>query len=677
MLTQVGLRATSALLALIILGSACGRSEEPGPLSYGVGAGSGLIGDDLPSRRVLVIGFDGMDHGLTARLLSEDRLPALARLAATGGFAPLGTSIPPQSPVAWSELITGMDAGGHGIFDFLHRDPATMVPYLSTSVTEGPTRTLGIGPWRIPLAGGEVRLLRRGTPFWEILEERGVTTTIVRIPANFPPSGTASRELSGMGTPDILGGYGTFTLITTAPDTAPRDLGGGGVVAAAAGHEGAVTAVLRGPPHPFRADGRTLERPLTVYVDRDRPVARLDIGEERILLTEGEWSGWVPVEFDLGLFLGSVRGTCRFLLQLTHPELVIYATPIQLDPLDPALPIGNPREFSAKLAATGRYYTQGMPEDTKALTAGVLSAEEFLQQAAFARQEAIEQYRSLLREFTRSRDDELLLYYFGFMDQASHVFWHTMDPEHPAHDPVRDPPYAGVIEALYATADSIVAETMEIVGEDVLVIVMSDHGFTSWRRAFSLNAWLEEAGYLAVREDDPDRRDEMDFLTNVDWRRTQAYGLGLSGLYVNVRGREATGTVPEEEREIIADEIARRLARVVDPATGERVIARVMRREEYGDRGALDIAPDLVVEYAKGVRASDASAGGKVPSEIFSDNTSLWSGDHIMDHEAVPGVLFTNRPLRHPARTLRDLAAALLAEYGAAFPSSSLQQGHR
>jgi predicted AlkP superfamily phosphohydrolase/phosphomutase len=615
-----------------------------------------------------VIGFDGMDHELTERLLSQGRLPAFARLRAAGGFSALGTSIPPQSPVAWSEFITGMDAGGHGIFDFLHRDPATMTPYLSTSLTEAATRTLDLGPWRIPLSGGEVRLLRRGTPFWEILEERGVTTTIVRIPANFPPSGTASRELSGMGTPDILGGYGTFTLVTTAPDEAPQDLGGGGVMAPAARHDGAVTAVLRGPPHPFRVDGRALELPLTVYVDRDRPVARVDIGEERAVLMAGDWSDWMPVEFELGPLLGSLRGTCRVLLQRTHPELVMYVTPIQLDPLDPTLPIATPPGFAGELASTGRYYTQGMPEDTKALTAGVLSAQEFLEQAGFAREEAVRQYRPLLDDFARSGDDRLLFYYFGFMDQASHVFWHATDPQHPAHDPVRDAPYAGVIEDLYVAADSIVAETLEAVGEDVLVIVMSDHGFTSWRRAFSLNAWLEEAGYLAVKDDHPSRREEMDFLTNVDWSRTQAYGLGLSGLYVNLRGREATGIVPENQREIIVDEIARRLTRVTDPATGEPVIARVLHREEYDHQGALDIAPDLVVEYARGVRASDASAGGKVPSEVLSDNTSLWSGDHIMDHRAVPGVLFTNRPLEFPAHTLRELAAAVLAQYGAAFP---------
>ena len=165
-------------------------------------------------RKVIVLGFDGLDHELTAQMLQQGRLPALAKLAASGGFAPLGTTVPPQSPVAWSTFITGLDPGGHGIFDFIHRDPKTMTPFLSTTRTEG-GRTVTLGPWRVPLSGGTVELLRQGQPFWEVLEARGVPTTIIRMPANFPPSGTASRELSGMGTPDMLGTYGIFTLFSS------------------------------------------------------------------------------------------------------------------------------------------------------------------------------------------------------------------------------------------------------------------------------------------------------------------------------------------------------------------------------------------------------------------------------------------------------------------------------
>lgn len=645
------------------------------PLFLGCG---GSASDHEPGRKVLVVGIDGMDYALTQRFMEEGRLPNFTRLAAMGSFSALGTSIPPQSPVAWSEFLTGLDAGGHGIFDFLHRDPATMMPYLSTSTVEPPGRMLSFGDWQIPLSGGEMRLLRRGTPFWEVLEGHGVHATVVRMPANFPPSGTASQELSGMGTPDILGGYGTFSLLTTAPELAPEDLQGGGVLVPMDGSEGIYRGSVGGPLNPFRANPTPLATELTVIVDRENPVARIEIGGEAHLLNEGEWSDWIPFDFRLTPLGGRIPGMVRVYLQSAHPDLILYVTPVNLDPLNPALPIANPPTFAAELAeAGGRYYTQGMPEDAKAFTSGVLNTDEFLAQASLPRDESVRQYRTLLEEFNTAPGDRLLFYYFGFLDQASHVLWHTMDPEHPAHDSVRDARHAEALPSLYEFADSLIRETLKTIEDDVLLVILSDHGFRSWRRAFSLNAWLEEAGYLAVRETDPTSRDSLDFLTNVDWSRTQAYGLGLSGLYLNLRGRELTGVVPESQRDLLLDEIARRLARVRDPATGEVVVGRVQRREDYGDRGALDVGPDLVVEFAGGVRNSDASAGGKVPAEIFTDNESLWSGDHIMDHRAVPGVLFTNRPLGRPAAGLRDLAAALTAEFGVPFPPPDSLAGGR
>jgi predicted AlkP superfamily phosphohydrolase/phosphomutase len=159
-----------------------------------------------------------MDHEVTSRLMEAGRMPNFVRLAKLGGYAPLGTAVPPQSPVAWSNFITGMDAGGHGVYDFIHRDPKTMLPYLSTSRVEDPSNILELGGLCIPLAQGGIELLRHGTPFWEVLEDHGVETTIIRIPANYPPSGSATIELSGMGTPDILGTYGTFSFFTSTPE---------------------------------------------------------------------------------------------------------------------------------------------------------------------------------------------------------------------------------------------------------------------------------------------------------------------------------------------------------------------------------------------------------------------------------------------------------------------------
>jgi len=613
----------------------------------------------LVDKRVIILGIDGMDYTLTQRLMSEGKLPNLARLAREGRFGPLQTSIPPQSPVAWAEFTTGLDAGGHGIFDFMHRDPATMVPYLSTSKTKGPARTIELGRWRFPLSGGGIQLLRQGTPFWEVLEEHGVPTTIVRIPANFPPSGSASRELSGMGTPDILGTYGTFSFYTTAPERITVTIAGGGVVYPAEVNDHVFHGRLRGPPHPFLKEPKDLEAEFTVFIDPTRPVAKIVLGDQEFILQEGEWSEWLTVDFELVKFLNGLRGTCRFYLREVRPEFQLYVTPINLDPLDPAMRISTPSDFAAELtAATGRYYTQGMAEDTRALTAGVFDDDEFLAQAASVAAENRKQFDYVLETF----DGGLLFYYFGYLDMTSHVMWRAMDPDHPAHDSIADRPYRNVIEDLYVEADEIVGETLERIDDNTTLIVMSDHGFVSWRRAFNLNTWLKDNGYLALK--DPARQGESEFFLNVDWSRTQAYALGLNGLYINLRGREAFGTVPAGQRTLIVDEIARGLLRVVDPQTGERAIDNVYRRNQtYEDAGFREIGPDLVIGYALGYRSSDESAVGRIAHGLFFDNMSKWSATHEIDRDVVPGVLFTNRPLRQEVVSLKDMGAAVLAEF--------------
>ena len=635
------------LLVVALSNATCGRSASAG-------------------RRVIVLGFDGMDYELTRRFMAEGKLPNLQRLAESGGFSPLTTSIPPQSPVAWSEFITGMDAGGHGIYDFMHRDTITMVPYLSTSRSSDPGRTIKLGRWQLPLSGGTVELLRHGTPFWEVLEQNGIPTTVMRMPANFPPSGTASRELSGMGTPDLLGTYGTFSFFTTVPERITEDVSGG-VVYRAELVDNVLAATLVGPPNPFLIKGDSVTADFKVYADPTRPVAKIVIDDQEIILQEGEWSEWVTVDFTLLPYVQSLRGIVRFYLKQVHPEFELYVTPINIDPLNPAMPISTPSGFAAELArGTGRFYSQGMPEETSALSSGVFDNEDFLRQATLVAEENRRQYRHVLEHF----DDGFLFYYFGNLDLVSHMMWRTMDATHPAHDPVADAPYRNVIEELYVEADDIVGETLQSMDDDATLIVMSDHGFTSWTRAFNLNSWLRANGYIAFKN----RSDQVGtgFFENVDWSRTQAYAIGFNSVYINLRGRERVGSVPRQQRRLVLDEIARSLVRFVDPKTGKRAITKVYRRDEvYQDRGHLDIGPDLIVGFARGVRGSDESALGTITREIITDNTGKWSGDHLMDHEAVPGVLFTNRPLQRAASSLKELGAAVLAEFGIQGFSSS------
>ena len=203
-------------------------------------------------------------------------MPNFARLAAQGSFRRLTTSIPPQSPVAWSNMITGMNAGGHGVFDFIHRDPKTLQLYFSTSKVEGPKHSFHIGSWVIPLGSGSAEELRHGKAFWEILDEHGVPNYVYRIPANFPPIAAKGKTLSGMGTPDLRGTYGTFTFYTDDPTAAVGALEGGEIVQVEVKNN-RVTTNLIGPDNTFRRNSPPSTEPFTVDVDPLESVARIGL----------------------------------------------------------------------------------------------------------------------------------------------------------------------------------------------------------------------------------------------------------------------------------------------------------------------------------------------------------------------------------------------------------------
>ncbi len=630
-----------------------------------LGCGSGGQGQGQGGAKVVVLGIDGMDYSLTKQFMDAGIMPNFSRLAAQGHFSSLETSVPPLSPVAWSNFITGMDSGGHGIFDFLHRDPDTIIPYLSTSRAENEEPTSLWGCWQIPGAGS-VEQLRRGTPFWEVLERHGVETTIVRMPANFPPSGTASRELSGMGTPDLVGTYGTFSFYTSELFAFGGQDVTGGEVYEAWPEDGVVQATLYGPPNPFVSDhdgcrGEKLTLDFSVYLDPEEDVAKLVVGDEERVLKVGEWGGWLPVELEM-IPTQTVRGMTRFYLRQVRPEFELYAAPINFDPTAPAMPISTPDDYAAELAeASGMFYTQGMPEDTKALTEEVFRSEDFVAQARLAGKEIAEQYRHVLAEFQERATPRFLFYYFGNLDQISHVMYRPIDPDHPAYDPAVDAPFGTVVEQLYREADEIIGYTLDNLEEGARLIIMSDHGFAPWRRAFNLNTWLKDNGYLVLRNP----RSKNELFTGTDWSQTRAYGVGFNGLYLNLEGREKRGIVTAAERDALLDEIKAKLLAELDPATGTAAITKVYRSDEhYQDRGHLDIGPDLQVGYARGTKLAGESTLGEITQEVIFDNTDQWSGDHSMDHETVPGILLTDQPLAKPATSLRNLAASILAEFG-------------
>jgi predicted AlkP superfamily phosphohydrolase/phosphomutase len=681
-----------AALAWLSAGCGSGSSDQRGLLTDAERAELARIqpvAAGAHAKRVIILGIDGMDYQITSRLLERGRLPHFKELADAGGFRPLLSSIPPQSPVAWSNFITGADPGVHGIFDFVHREPESYFPYLSISEAKPApekTKILGItlsnrvripfSDYVFPLAGGDVANLRKGVAFWQVLEQAGVPSVIFAVPSNFPPIKSEKglvKSISGMGTPDILGTYGTSSYYTTDPPPNAADAAGGYFYPVEVA-DGVVHAELHGPANDFidfdAIEARTgqavsyQERkatiPFEVEVDPENPVVSISIQGQEILLTEGEFSDFVEVEFEMVPHLVKVPGIVRFFLKSAHPQFTLYASPVQINPRDQALPITDPPEYGAELVdAVGLFYTQGMAEDTKALENGVFGNKEFTELAEVIFDERIRAYRYELDRF----DSGVLYMYFSSLDQCQHSMWRCGDPTHPAYNAAEDAPYARYLENLYIKFDEVLAMAMEKVDENTTLLVCSDHGFAPWYRQVHLNKWLYDEGYLVL---DPGvRPDEVEWLSGVDWAQTRAYAFGINGLYVNQMGREGKGVVPPgPETDALVDEIVGKLQGLIDPKTGEHAISHAYKTRDFYHGPCTPDAPDIVVGYNWGYRGSDSSATGKIDVQLFEDNTKKWSGDHCADYVNVVGVLFTNKPIKEEAPALYDLAPTIIGEFG-------------
>ncbi|MBD3220841.1 hypothetical protein GF314_06325 [bacterium] len=502
---------------------------------------------------------------------------------------------------------------------------------------------------------------RHGTAFWTLLDEAGVDATVFKVPANFPPAECEARTLSGMGTPDLQNTYGIFSYITDDP-LVSRDVDGGQVVPVAL-RDGRCTTAIPGPINRYHEDEPRAELPIAIEVDPAGEHVRLEIGGDELELAVGEWSDWVTLDFQMVPMIKRVTGICRFHLMEARPTLRLYVTPVQIDPRRPELPLSTPSGYARELAdEVGLYYTQGLPEDTKALDEGVMTDADYVSQSETILAERLAQLRYELDRFRRL-DAGFLFFYFNSPDQTCHMFWRSFDQRSPTHADA-DPAFRNRVRDLYAALDGAVAEAVAACDEETTILVMSDHGFAPFRRNVHLNAWLLEHGYLALKPGV--RADEVEFLEGVDWRRTRAYALGINGLYLNLRGREARGIVRPAEADALLGEIAARLEATVDPGVGEPAIKRAYRAGEIyrGDR--LDTAPDLVIGYHRGWRGSNASALGAVGEVVFDDNVNKWSGDHCIAYDEVPGVILSNRPLSVDDPDLRDLAPTVLARFGVA-----------
>lgn len=608
--------------------------------------------------RVVILGLDGLDFGVTEKLLGEGKLPNLAALRDKGCFRPLASTLPPISPVAWSSFQTGVNPGKHNIFDFLTPDTRTYQPKLSSVEIRPPRRVLRLGKLRLPLGKADVRLLRKSKPFWNVLGEYGIFNSILRVPITFPAEKLHGVQLSAMCVPDLRGTQGMFSHYTTRPrDEAERT---GGEIHSVARVGNRVQGELIGPPHPLDPAKGNLKAPFVVTIKDDGHAVLKVNGEKHALVLE-QYTDWIRVRFRVlpGM---NVSGVCKFLLLSASPELELYVTPINIDPESPAMPIGFPAVYPVYLAKRqGAFATLGLAEDTWALNERILSDENFIAQCVDFDREREAMFFDSLDKVKRG----VCVCVFDGPDRMQHMFWRYFDAEHPAR-PKEVPPQLGrVIEELYQRMDELVGRTVaKCSDEGTMLMVLSDHGFNTFRRGVDLNRWLEENGYLVV--DDARRHEEH--LAGVDWSRTKAFALGLTGIFINLEGKYAQGIVPPGEADALRQEIAQRLMALVDSQSCAKAVKRAYVAGQTYRGPYKDHAPDVIVGYERGYRVSWEAAIGKTTRQVFHDNTKAWSGDHCVDPSVVPGVLFCDRPIENERPRLLDIAPTVLDLFGVDVP---------
>jgi predicted AlkP superfamily phosphohydrolase/phosphomutase len=610
-------------------------------------------------KRFVILGLDGMEPSLAEKYMAEGKMPHLSKLKEKGTYSKLGTTLPPLSPVAWSTFLTGCNPGKHNIFDFLTRDKRNYLPALSSVSIHGASRSMKIGPYRIPLGKPDVRLLRRGKPFWNTLGDHGIFSNIVRVPITFPPERFRGVLLSAMCVPDLRGTQGTFSYYTTRAEGEDDYIGGDRIQVTRQGDE--VHSHLIGPQNDLRENAGAMRCPFEVRLNGNGS-AKLKIDGESYDLKTGRYSPWVPVAFKAAPGI-KIRGICQFLLLRTKPAFELYVTPIQIDPDKPALAISYPSVYCTYLSKLqGRYATLGFAEDTWGLNGRILDDDAFLHQCLEADSEREKMFFDALDKVRRG----LCVCVFDGTDRIQHMFWRYIDPDHPAHEGQADDQHRNAIDELYERMDELVGKTMRACDDDdTTLMVISDHGFNTFRRGVDLNYWLEREGYLTLQPDGRGRK----YLAGVDWSKTKAFALGLAGIWINVKGRESEGVVDPADADALRDEICGKLTGLRDEDRNDVAISRAFNANKTY-RGPYRVeAPDIIVGWNKGYRVSWEAAVGEPTDRLFHDNTKAWSGDHCIDPKLVPGVLFCNRKISNEHPRLMDLGATVLDMFGIDVPA--------
>lgn len=617
---------------------------------------------------VVVLGFDGADPHLAAQWMAAGKLPNLARLAREGTFCPLGTTNPPESPVAWAAFATGLNPGNTGIFDFLTRDPKTYLPKLALAKVTKPEFLFGV----LPIRRARVTNERHGVPFYQTVADAGDKTVALRMPLEFPPSRLPGGDLlAGLGVPDVRGTWGTFFYFST--DIEPWQAGdtefGGRLVSLQLRGNTAVASV-EGPPDPRSLTFKRIAIPIEFIVHPQTNAITINFAGKTETIPASHWSGWFRSRFSIGPLV-SVRAISRFYVESVSPGLRIYMSPLNIDPLAPALPISSPADFAAQLAREhGLFKTIGWLHDTWGLNEEKISDAVFLEDTF----RTMQKMADITVDELRTQRPPLLVSIFTSTDSVSHMFYRLIDPQSPRYNAEEAQKYGDAMLETYERMDQVVGRVERAMQPGGTLIIVSDHGFHSFRRGFNTNTWLVENGYIKLLHSGPAQKpytlsdlfSKQDFFPDVDWRHTRAYALGLGQIYLNLEGREREGIVnPGPEANQLVEEIRQKLLAFRDPENGRRVFEDVYAGSSIFHGAEMAKAPDLQLNFEPGYRTSWQTSLGAIPPGIVVTNTRKWSGDHCSSDPAdTQGIFFSNRKLISPSPSIMDIAPTVIRLFG-------------
>lgn len=595
-------------------------------------------GVEVKYNKIILLGIDGMEPKLIKQLISKGKLPHFEEIAQKGWMSELATTYPPQSPVAWASINTGMNPGKHGLFDFIRKREHSYVPELSLAKETD------------KLFGTEFESFVREKSFWSYTSDANVPTWVLKWPMAFPPEKIKGNMLSGLGVPDIRGFLSGYTFYTENTLT-QKDRKSGKVVHVFR-NKNEISSEIKGPFYKKGGKIVVASIPFTILVKDDGVTVEIEGGA--FDLKVGEWSDWQQVSFKISTFK-KASGVFKMYLKNLDP-FEMYTTTIQVDPSQPLFPISYPEDFAKELAEEiGVFYTLGMPEETDARKDDKIDDATLKEQIDQVESERDKIFWNQFGEFKKN-DKGVFAFVYDSSDRMQHMFWkqESLDSEDFTVHPY--------LEEYWMKKDDFLGKLLPDVGDDTLLIIFSDHGFSSFEKAFSVNDWLLENGYLSLNQEI--LNDEGALFKYVDWDNTKAFSLGFNSIYFNREGREKAGVVPKKEEEALAKEVISKLEEYKDTDTGKEVIHKVYHNSEVYSGEYAQNGPDLIIGYNPGYRTAWQTAVGGFTREVLVENKEAWKGDHLIDPKFVPGMIITNKKLNKENPSVMDIAPTILENFG-------------